>query len=79
MNKQGSGAMNFIAGLLIGAVAGAIAGVLLAPSKGTETRRKIISEADEFTDSLHDRIDALKATIEQKMDEIRSSLKKEKA
>jgi gas vesicle protein len=60
---------------LIGAAAGAIAGILLAPDKGSETRRKFSQKAKELKDSLPDQIEALKNAIDQKMNEIKSSVK----
>ncbi len=41
---------------LAGAAAGAIAGILLAPDKGTETRRKITDKAKDLKESATDKI-----------------------
>jgi gas vesicle protein len=42
-------------GLLAGATAGALLGVLLAPGKGSETRGKIKDKGREFTEGLKDK------------------------
>ncbi|GHA75916.1 hypothetical protein GCM10007389_32300 [Pontibacter akesuensis] len=42
-NESGGG--KIIAGLLAGAAAGVVAGMLLAPDKGTETRKKVTESA----------------------------------
>jgi len=39
----------FVAGALIGVAAGALAGVLLAPKSGKETRKDIANKAKEYT------------------------------
>ena len=41
-----------ILGFVAGAAVGALAGVLLAPDKGTNTRKKISGKAGDMTDSL---------------------------
>lgn len=46
MGKSGS---NAVLGFLAGAAAGAIAGVLFAPEKGTKTRKKIKKNADKIS------------------------------
>ena len=51
----------FIKGLAFGAVVGGVAGLLLAPRSGNETRRKLIDEVDEATDLTYDLSDSLKA------------------
>lgn len=39
-------------GFLAGAAAGALAGILLAPDKGSATRKKIAGKAGDITDSV---------------------------
>jgi len=51
MNKYSKLGLVFLAG----AAAGAIAGILLAPEKGSETRKKMGDKAREFSDGLKDK------------------------
>ena len=44
--------LGFLGGLAIGA----IAGILLAPEKGTETRKKVLNMASDVTDAVEDSI-----------------------
>lgn len=57
--------------LLWGFTLGLITGLLLAPEKGTETRRKISRKAndlkdkfDDFVDSISDKLDSVKSDAE---------------
>jgi gas vesicle protein len=45
-----------IVGFLLGAAAGAMAGILLAPSSGEETRKKIADKATDLKDELSTQI-----------------------
>ena len=51
---------NFIWGLLLGAAAGAVLGILYAPDKGSETRRKIKSKYRDFADDIHDTLEDIR-------------------
>jgi len=46
------GTLKFLTGLIIGALAGVTAGILLAPESGKKTRKKLSIEADKFKDEL---------------------------
>jgi gas vesicle protein len=46
-----------ILAVLAGVAAGAVLGVLLAPDKGFDTRKKIIRKGGDLADALNDKID----------------------
>lgn len=53
-------------GFLVGAAAGAMAGILLAPEKGSKTRKKIADKGEEYYDTLKETFDeSLEAIIEK--------------
>ncbi len=52
MNSAGK----FLTAVAAGVAAGAILGILYAPDKGSETRRKISSEGEKLTSGLRRRI-----------------------
>jgi len=54
---------NFFAGLIIGAVAGAVVGILAAPASGEETRGKIANHASEFKDDMGSRFNDISERI----------------
>lgn len=64
---------SFLIGTLIGAAAGATIGILYAPDKGTETRKKIKDKAQDLKDDIEDKFDEIKSTISEKVE----GLKKE--
>jgi gas vesicle protein len=59
--------MSTVDKLLIGVAAGAILGVLYAPGKGSETRRKLACAGRD----LRDRFNNLKDTISDKIDNMK--------
>ncbi|CAN5435762.1 hypothetical protein BH11BAC5_BH11BAC5_09440 [soil metagenome] len=67
-------AKKILTAIAAGAAAGLILGVLFAPDKGTETRRKMKKQKEKFTDELKDklqkgkdRFSGYRDTVEQKI------------
>jgi gas vesicle protein len=61
-----------LTGVLLGAAAGAVLGILFAPDKGTETRKKIAQKGRDFSDNLKNKFNDLEDAIAEKYDSIRS-------
>jgi len=63
-----------LVGFLAGAAVGALAGILFAPDKGSNTRKKIASKTGDLTDSLKDSfsdfIDGVKETYSGAKEEV---------
>lgn len=60
-----------LTGILIGAAAGAVLGILYAPDKGTETRKKLSEKGGEWGDSVKNKFNELGEAISEKYDNIR--------
>jgi gas vesicle protein len=55
-------------GLLAGLAAGALLGILFAPDKGSETRKKVVSKGEEVTDGLKNKFNDLIDELNQKIE-----------
>ncbi len=53
-------------GVAAGIAAGAWLGVLLAPDKGTQTRKKIINKGEDIADELKEKFDQFVDTVSMK-------------
>ena len=61
-----------LAGLLVGAAVGAVLGLLLAPEKGSDMRKKIAKKKNQFGEDIKNKFGEVKETIKGKYDNIRS-------
>lgn len=62
-----------ITGILVGAAAGAILGVLFAPDKGSETRKMISKKSGDFVDTIKEKYNDLGEAIAEKYHSIRGN------
>ena len=63
---------NVLAGILLGAAAGAVLGILMAPDKGSKTRKKITDKTGTLSNDLKNRYNDLSDSLKEKYDSIRS-------
>ncbi len=58
-------------GILAGAAVGALAGILFAPSKGSNTRKKILKKGENYYDSLKEKVDELLDDATEKFEKVK--------
>jgi len=61
-----------ITGILAGAAAGAILGILFAPDKGTETRKKIAKKGTDLTDAVKNGFTSMSDALSKKYESIKN-------
>lgn len=64
----------FLAGLLLGAAAGAVLGILFAPDKGSETRKKITKKGKELGDEFKEKFTEISEQVKGLAEEAKTKL-----
>lgn len=70
-NDRAGGAGSFIAGVLLGALAGVAIGILYAPASGQSTRRRLRRKLDNLREEATDRFDDIGRKARRRLAEIR--------
>ena len=65
---------SFLGGIVLGAVVGAVAGILFAPTSGKDTRQKIKKMVDENGEFLSDAKEKTEEAVHKTMDAIKTGI-----
>lgn len=60
---QGNNTVKTVASVLLGMAIGSAIGILFAPMKGCDIRKKILSKGDDFTNDMKDKFDSFISDI----------------
>ena len=60
-----------ISALLVGAAIGGALGILLAPDKGSETRKKISDKSSDLTGAVKDKFDSIVKKFKKEVDAVK--------
>jgi gas vesicle protein len=61
-------------GVLAGVAGGALLGILLAPAKGSDTRKKYVKMGKDFEDELKNKFNGIVQDVTDKYDEAKNSV-----
>ncbi len=64
---------NSVVGALAGIAVGTILGVLIAPDKGSNTRKKIVEKGKDTSDSFKEEINSFLETVSEKYDVVKKA------
>lgn len=65
-----------ILGVMVGMAAGAVLGILFAPDKGTETRKKIVEAGEDYVDAVKEKFNQVVDSMNEKFEKVKDDVEK---
>lgn len=75
--ENSNNSLKMIGALLIGSVVGGALGILFAPDKGSETRKKILAKGNDLTDSMKEKFDDFIKDVSEKFEKVKEDVTKD--
>ena len=63
-----------VLGLLAGVAAGALAGILFAPAKGSKTRKRILKKGENYVDAVKEKFEELLEVVTEKVEKVKDEV-----
>ncbi len=73
--ENSSNTGKILGALLVGAVVGGVIGVLFAPDKGSETRKRLASKGDDLRNTVKDKFNSFMDDSERAYDDVKQKVK----
>ena len=74
-NNNNNNTVKIIGALVLGAAIGGALGILFAPDKGSETRKKILSNGDDLTDAINEKFNDFLEEIKKEVEAAKEGMK----
>ena len=63
-----------LVGVLAGVAAGAVLGILFAPAKGSETRKKILKAGEDNIDAVKEKLNDILESLGEKIEKVKEDV-----
>ncbi len=66
--ENSNSTVKVVGALLVGAAIGGALGILLAPAKGSDTRKKMVGKTDDLNEALHEKFKSLLDEVKKEVE-----------
>lgn len=73
MEKSNNNA-KLVGALIVGAALGAALGILFAPNKGSETRKKLMAKGEDLTDDLKEKLNEFYERSKKEVEDLKTKV-----